>query len=161
MLQLNSRKISSWLLSLILVLVVFTASAQDYKRQYRSAKDLFAAGKYSEAMVAFKSLTVYGKDNPYIEYSSFFYAMSAYRLGYITVARDMLLQIKKLYPKWNQMDEVNYLLCKTYFDQKEYFQARSLMDEIKNPAFVKFKEGLYITDRRSGNPSDDAGGLSQ
>jgi hypothetical protein len=142
MLQLNSRKISSWLLSLILVLVVFTASAQDYKRQYRSAKDLFAAGKYSEAMVAFKSLTVYGKDNPYIEYSSFFYAMSAYRLGYITVARDMLLQIKKLYPKWNQMDEVNYLLCKTYFDQKEYFQARSLMDEIKNPAFVTDLQNL-------------------
>ena len=142
MFELNSKKISSCLLSLVLALAVFTASAQDYKKQYRTAKELFTGGKYSEAMVAFKSLTVYDKDNPYSEYSSYYYAMAAYRLGYITVAKDMLLQIKKLYPQWDQMDEVNYLLCKTYFDQKEYFQARTVMDQIKDPAFVSDLQNL-------------------
>ena len=142
MFELNSKKISSCLLSLVLALAVFTASAQDYKKQYRTAKDLFTGGKYSEAMVAFKSLTVYDKDNPYSEYSSYYYAMSAYRLGYTTVAKDMLLQIKKLYPPWDQMDEVNYLLCKTYFDQKEYFQAHTVMDQIKDPAFVSDLQNL-------------------
>lgn len=142
MFELNSKKISSCLLSLVLALAVFTASAQDYKKQYRTAKDLFTGGKYSEAMVAFKSLTVYDKDNPYSEYSSYYYAMAAYRLGYITVAKDMLLQIKKLYPQWDQMDEVNYLLCKTYFDQKEYFQARTVMDQIKDPTFISDLQNL-------------------
>jgi len=136
MIQLNSKKISSLFLSLLLSFAVITATAQDYKRQYRSARDLFTEGKYSEAMPGFKSLSVYDKDNPYNEYASFYYAMSAYRLGYTTVAKDMLLQIKKGYPKWDQMDEVNYLLCKTYFDQQEYFQALNVMDQIRNPAFM-------------------------
>jgi len=142
MIELNSRKISSWLLSFVLMLTVITASAQDYKHLYRTAKDMFAEGKYSEAMVAFKSLTVYDKDNSFSEYASYYYAMSAYRLGYVTVAKDMLLQIKKLYPQWNQLDEVNYLLCKAYFDQKEYFQARTIMDQIKDPTFVSDLQNL-------------------
>ncbi len=133
---------SSWFLSFFLALVVFSSSAQDFKRQYHTAKDLFTQGKYSEAMIAFKSLTVYDKDNAFSEYSSFYYAMSAYRLGYGSVAKDMLLQIKKLYPQWDQMNEVNYLLCKIYFDQKEYFQGRSIMDEVRDPKFVSDLQNL-------------------
>jgi tetratricopeptide (TPR) repeat protein len=142
MIQLNSKEISSWFLSFVLALVVFTSSAQDFKRQYRSAKDMFAAGKYSEAMIEFKALTIYDKNNPFTEYASYYYAMSAYRLGYGSVAKDMLLHIKKMYPQWDQLDEVNYLLSKIYFDQREYFQARSIMDEIKNPAFVSDLQNL-------------------
>lgn len=133
---------SSWFLSFFFTLILFTASAQDYKRQYRTAKDLFTQSKYSAAMEAFKTLTVYDKNNPYVEYASFYYAISAYRLGYISVAKDMLLQIKRLYPAWNQMDEVNYVLTKTYFDQKEYFQARAIMDQIKDPTFVSDLQSL-------------------
>ena len=133
---------SSWFLSLALVLVVITSSAQDFKRQYRSAKDLFTAGKYSEAMSAFNALTVYDQENPYYEYASFYYAMSAYRLGYTTVAKDRLLQIKKLYPQWDQLPEVNYMLSKIYFEQKEYFQGRTIMDEIKDPTFLSDLQNL-------------------
>lgn len=142
MFEVNSKKYSSWFLSLFLTLTVFTASAQDYKRLYRTAKDLFIEGKYSDAMVSFKTLTVYDKDNPFSEYASYYYAVSAYRLGYVSVAKDMLLQIKKLYPQWIQMDEVNYLLCKTYFDQKEYFQALTIMDQIKDPTFISDLQNL-------------------
>lgn len=142
MFEVNSKKHSSWFLSLFLTLTVFTASAQDYKRLYRTAKDLFIEGKYSDAMVSFKTLTVYDKDNPFSEYASYYYAVSAYRLGYVSVAKDMLLQIKKLYPQWTQMDEVNYLLCKTYFDQKEYFQALTVMDQIKDPTYISDLQNL-------------------
>jgi hypothetical protein len=68
--------------------------------------------------------------------------MSAYRLGYGSVAKDMLLQIKKLYPQWDQMNEVNYLLSKIYLDQKEYFQGRSIMDEVSDPRFVSDLQNL-------------------
>ena len=136
------KNTSSWFLSLILVLGVLTASAQDFKRQYRTANDLFTEGDYSAAMEAFKSCMVYDKNNPYSEYASFYYAMSAYRLGYISVAKDMLIQIKRLYPQWNQLDEVNYALCKTYFDQNEYFQALVIMDQIKDLTFLSDLQNL-------------------
>lgn len=142
MVELNSKKISYWLLSSILTLAVFTASAQDFKKQYQTAKNLFAEGKYSDAMTAFKALTIYDKNNTFNEYSSYYYALSAYRLGYVSVAKDMLLQIKNLYPEWKQMDEVNYILCKTYFDQKSYFQALNIMDQIKDPTFVSDLQNL-------------------
>jgi len=142
MIQQNFKGMSSWFLSLVFVWIAFTSSAQDFKRQYRNAKDLFVSGKYSEAMTAFKSLTVYDKENPFSAYASYYYALSTYQLGYLSVTKDMLLQIKSLYPGWEQMDEVSYLLSKIYFDQGEYFQARLVMDQIKNPTFVNDLQNL-------------------
>jgi tetratricopeptide (TPR) repeat protein len=110
-------------------------AAQDFKRQYRQAKDLFEEASYSAAMEAFKELTVYDPANPYPEYASYYYALSAERLGYASVAKDMLLQIKKLYPTWDQMNEVNYWLSKIYFERREYFQGLLIASQIADPSF--------------------------
>lgn len=120
--------------------------SQDFKKQYRQAKKFFEDGEFSKAMDAFKPLTVYDKENPYPEYASFFYAMSAYRLGYATVAKDMFLQIKKIYPSWEQIDEVNYSLAKIYFEEREYFHALSFSKEIHND---DFKKDLLALERKS------------
>jgi tetratricopeptide (TPR) repeat protein len=125
----------SYLLLCFLILGFTLAQAQDFKRQYRQAKDHFDGARYSEAMDSFKPLTVYDQENPFPEYASFYYALSAQRLGYTSVAKDMLLQIKKLYPNWDQMNEVNYWLCKIYFDFGEYFQALLLASQITDPSF--------------------------
>lgn len=101
--------------------------AQDYKRQYKSAREFFNEKQYGLAMEAFKPLIVYDKDNAYLEYASFFYALSAYHLKFTSVAKDMLLQIKQLYPNWSQMAEVNYWMAKIYFDQRQYFQAMQML----------------------------------
>ncbi|MBK8290451.1 MAG: hypothetical protein IPK96_05320 [Flammeovirgaceae bacterium] len=114
---------------------MFHVAAQDFKRQYRQAKDLFEEASYSAAMEAFKELTVYDPANPYPEYASYYYALSAERLGYASVAKDMLLQIKKLYPTWDQMNEVNYWLCKIYFERREYFQGLLIASQITDPSF--------------------------
>jgi tetratricopeptide (TPR) repeat protein len=116
-------------------LCLFHVAAQDFKRQYRQAKDLFEEASYSAAMEAFKVLTVYDPANPYPEYASYYYALSAERLGYASVAKDMLLQIKKLYPTWDQMNEVNYWLCKIYFERREYFQGLLIASQITDPSF--------------------------
>lgn len=127
--------------AIIFALVLFSlsilpeVSAQDFKRQYRQAKDLFDEGNYSAAMDAFKSLTVYDKENPYPEYASFYYAVAAQRMGFLSVAKDMFLQIKNLYPNWEQRDEVNYWLAKIYFDQGEIFQGFQIAKLIQNPSF--------------------------
>lgn len=121
----------SYILSIGLAcfLITTSVSGQDYKRQYRTAKDFYKNKQYSLAMESFKSLIVYDKDNPYAEYASFFYALSAYHQNFPSVAKDMLLQIKQLYPAWSQMKEVNYWLAKIYFDQRQYFQAMQVLNE--------------------------------
>lgn len=117
-------------LILSLAIGLITADAQDLKRQYRHARQLFDSKDYGLAMEAFKPLIVYDKDNPSPEYSSFYYAVSANELGYRAVAKDMFLQIRNLYPNWDQLPEVNYWLAKLYFDQREYFQGMHVLHEL-------------------------------
>lgn len=127
------------------ILLVFLSSslfAQDFKREYRKAKGLFADGHFSAAMDAFKPLMVYDRNNPYPEYASFYYALSAQRLGFAALAKENFLQLKKIYPQWDQLDEVNYWLVKLYLDQREYFHALLLAKEIKNPSLKKELDAL-------------------
>jgi len=135
MIPLIIRMNKYYLILSLFILSSFSTQAQDFKRQYRQAKDLFEKAQYSEAMEAFKPLTVYDDENPFPEYASFYYALSAQRLGYASVAKDMFLQMKKLYPDWSQMNEVNYWLCKIYFDLGEYFQGLLIASLITDESF--------------------------
>jgi hypothetical protein len=106
------------------------AQQQDLKRQYKHARMLFDNKEWALAMEAFKPLIVYDKDNPSPEYSSFYYGVSAYESGYKAVAKDIFLQLRNLYPNWDQLPEVNYWLARIYFDQHEYFQAMHVLHEL-------------------------------
>jgi len=143
--KLKIQAIAGIFVLLILSTPVF---GQDFKRQYKHARELFDEKKYSLAMEAFKPLIVYDSENPYPEYASFFYAVSAHEAGYPSVAKDMLLQIKKLYPTWNQMDEVNFRLAKIYLDQREYFQGLLVLKNIQSPSFqqdIQSMQKQYIS----------------
>ena len=124
-----------FLILLFFIATLTTTQAQDFFRQYKNAKDLFDEKKYSLAMESFKPLIVYDVNNPYAEYASFFFSLSAFYQGYPAVAKDNLLQLKKLHPDWNQLDDVNYWLAKIYFDQHQYFQALLQLKSIKSAAF--------------------------
>lgn len=124
------KAISKFLLMLVFLgLATAGGYAQDYRRQYNTAREFYNNENYSLAMEAFKPVIVYDKNNPYVEYASFYYALSAYNQRFISVARDMFIQIKELYPNWNQMDEVNYWMAKIYFDQRQYFQAMQVLKQ--------------------------------
>ena len=124
----------------------------DYKQQYTIAKKLYTEGKYNLAMESFKKLIPYDQNNPYREYASFYYALSAYNQNFKAVAKDMLGQIKSLYPSWDKMDEVNIWLAKIHFDNKDYFQGMKLLGEIKNDktqkevAYLKKQALTPVTD---------------
>lgn len=120
---------------ILFVVSLLSAYAQDFRKQFRQAKDLYEGKQYSAAMAAFKPLTVYDQANPFPEYASFYYALSAQQLGYGSVAKDMFLQIKKLYPSWDQMQEVDYWLTKLYFDQGDIFQALKVASKLTDPSF--------------------------
>ncbi|MFM7853249.1 MAG: ABC transporter substrate-binding protein [Flammeovirgaceae bacterium] len=127
----------------LLILVISTTSyAQDFKKGYRKAKDLFQNGKYSEAMDAFNALSVYDKNNPYTEYAQFFYGLSAHKLGFHTLAKNQWLKLKKSYPHWNQIDEVNYWLAAVYFQQSDPFQAMKMLAAIRDNSFRSSLDSL-------------------
>jgi tetratricopeptide (TPR) repeat protein len=122
----------------ILISCSFYVSAQtDYNKQYLNAKDLYKQGKYNLAMESFKPLIAYDQNNQYSEYASFYYALAAYNQGYKAVAKDMLNQIKKLHPKWDKMDEVNFWLAKLHFDNRDYFQALKVIQPVTDKKFEK------------------------
>lgn len=114
----------------------------NYDQQYAISKKLFTEGKYNLAMESFKKLIPYDAGNPYREYASFYYAVSAYHQNFKAVSKDMFGQIKVLYPAWDKMDEVNIWLAKIHFDNKEYFQGFKLLGELKNEKTQKELTGL-------------------
>lgn len=132
-----------WIKTALLMVVasmstVNTTSAQvDFNRQYANAKALFQEGKYNLAMESFKTIIPYDKNNPYSEYASFYYALSAYRLGYKAVAKDMLNQIRTLYANWDKLPEVNFWLGKIHFDNRDYFQGLKMFTSIHDKKFEK------------------------
>jgi tetratricopeptide (TPR) repeat protein len=128
----SGRSIMNYVFLLVIFFLTINVNAQDFKKQFKQAKDYFADGNYSKAMDAFRPLTIYDRDNPYPEYASYYYALSAQRLGFNTIAKEMFLQIKTIYPQWDQLDEVNFWLFKIYLDQREYFHALALAKQIKN-----------------------------
>lgn len=125
---------------LLLVFLFESSFSQDFKKQYKNAKDFFNQGKYSLSMEMFKPLLVYDKNNPYPEYAGFYYAIAGYRQGFKAVAKDQLLHIKKTYPDWDQMSEVNYWLALIYFDLHEYFQAMHMLKQVKQEDYIAMQE---------------------
>ncbi len=116
-----------------LLLIANCLEAQtDYKQQYTFAKRLYTDGKYNLAMESFKKLVPYDQGNPYSEYASFYYALSAYHQGFAAVSKDMFSQIKSLYPNWDKLDEVNIWLAKIHFDNNDYFQGLRLLESVKS-----------------------------
>lgn len=120
-----------------LLSIAYCSHAQtDFKQQYSISKKLYTDGKYNLAMESFKKLIPYDQANPFSEYASFYYALSAYQQGYASVSKDMLNQIKTLYPTWDKLDEVNIWLAKIYFDNRDYFQGLRMLQMV-NPKLQK------------------------
>ena len=129
--------------AVVLIFVSFLAQAQvDYPKQYQNGKDLFRQGKYNLAMETFKPLIAYDQKNQYSPYASFYYALAAYKQGYRAVAKDMLLQIKSVHPKWDKMQEVDLWLAKIYLDDKDYFQGIKTLNAIEDKKLEETKQAI-------------------
>lgn len=153
-----SRTTCLTFLVMILLFSSLSSYAQDYKRMYKHARELFDQKKYGIAMEAFKPLIIYDRNNPYPEYSSFYYGVSAIEQGYHTVGRDMFFQLRKLYPDWSNLHEVNYWLARSYFEQGEMFQALHILSEIDPTKLVDpvFRNDINMMKRHYLSKVDDA-----
>ena len=122
--------------SVLLWLIPFlpaTAQSTNFQQQYLNAKNLFKEGKYKLASEAFKPLIRYDQKNPFSAYASFYYALCDYHEGSKILAKSMLLQIKQLYSRWNNMDELNYWLGKIYLESEDYNRAFESLEAIRKP----------------------------
>jgi tetratricopeptide (TPR) repeat protein len=120
------------------VLLSISAAAQvDFNKHFSNGKQLFREGKYNLAMEAFKPAMAYDKANLFAEYANFYYAVSAYNMGYKAVAKDQLNSIKSVYPSWNKIDEVNLWLAKIHLDNKDYNQGFKTYEEIRDKSLQK------------------------
>lgn len=129
--------------AVLVILGSLSTQAQvDYARQYQNAKDLFREGKYNLAMETFKPLIAHDQRNQYSPYASFYYALAAYKQGYRVVAKDMLLQIKSVHPKWDKMQEVDLWLAKIYMDDKDYFQGIKTLNAIEDKKLEETRKAI-------------------
>ena len=119
-----------------LSIVNFSFAQVNYQQDYKNAKELFQNGKYNLAMESFKRLMPYDRENPFSAYASFYYSLSAYKQNYKSVSKDMLNQIKILYPEWEKIEEVNYWLAIHLFEAGDSFQALKILNSIKNKSLA-------------------------
>lgn len=108
-----------------------STSPEDLKAQYERGKKLYEEGKYAQALEVFRPLSRIDEGNPYVQYASFFFGLSALQQGDYSLARTMFMQIQTKYPDWEKMDQVNYWLADTYFRQGDYNQAISLINDMQ------------------------------
>src|SRR5690606_33539828 len=126
------------LLACSLLLMSLASNGQtDFRQQFTNGKNLFLEGQYNLAMEAFKPVIPYDAANPYSQYASFYYAIAAYRQGYLSVAQDMLSQIRKVSPNWDKTEEVNYWQGVIHMDNGEYFEGLSAWKGIRNRSILK------------------------
>lgn len=134
-----------FLVTVLVISAQFVAMGQaDYAQQYKNAKNLFREGQYNLAMESFKSLIPHDQQNPYSAYASFYYALSAYNMGYDAVAKDMLLQIRKVHPQWDKLEEVNLWLGTLYLKEGEYFQGMKVLEAISKRDMREAITGLKL-----------------
>jgi len=87
------------------------------------------------AAETFKQLTTYS--HTYTQYATFYYGLSSYYDGKQDIAKNILLQLIRKYPDWNNNHEAYYWLGKMYFEQQAYALALEQLDLINNPSIDK------------------------
>lgn len=126
----------------ILVFVMFMGfsygqSKGSFQKQYLQAKSLFNKGQYAAAVDAFKALTVKNKNNNFDAYAHYYCGLSAYRAKKYLDARFILVKALDTYPKWDKIEEVNYLLAITCLEEGKLDKSLTYAIQLSDEETVK------------------------
>lgn len=122
----------------------FSQSSASIMNKYNNGKDLFGLKKYKLAMEEFRQVMVRAENNPYLEYASFYFAVSAYYSGQNSVAKSMFHQIDRKYDNWNKIDEVYYWLAKIDFEKRDYLSAIVNLNKINSPTVKREGDNMQV-----------------
>lgn len=112
--------------------LVFGQRRGDYQQMYLQAKNLYQQERWTEAMDAFREISAVQRNNSFVEYASYYYALSAIKANRLDDAKAMLRQIRSKYAGWDKQDEVSFLLARVYMKEKNYRQGIETIQEIGN-----------------------------
>jgi tetratricopeptide (TPR) repeat protein len=110
-------------------------SAKSLKEQYEEGKRHYRQGSYEQAIESFRPLSRVSENNPYTEYASFYFGLSALRDGQYNLAKNMFLQIQSKFARWEKTDETHFWLAKTYFELEDYPRALEKVEQIQGGSF--------------------------
>lgn len=138
------KKFVILLLFVGLSLKAFTQSYSAYQTAFYNGKELFKLDKFELAMEAFKPAMYVDDSNPYGPYANFYYALSAYKAGLESLARDHFFKTINQYPNWEDVDECRYWVSVIYFEQGRYFEGLNIISEINDESLSSNIENLEL-----------------
>ncbi|WPP52450.1 tetratricopeptide repeat protein [Catalinimonas niigatensis] len=122
-----------------------TQEGASLRDRYEQGKRLYEQRKYEQAIEIFRPLSRQEQSNPYVEYASYYFGLSALKSGQYDLAKNMFLQIISKHSKWDKLGEINYWLANTYFRMGDYNQAMGLVEEIKKSQLsTELKEDVAV-----------------
>ncbi|MEJ8802731.1 ABC transporter substrate-binding protein [Pontibacter sp. H249] len=133
------KRIAGLLLISALALPAY-AQVQDPATTYNNGKVLLQQQKYDQAMAELQPLT--SGSTAYAPEASYFYALAALKGYKLDQAYQMLLQLQNNHPKWESMNDADYLLANILFEQNDYERALSKLQELQGTPLAAEAEGL-------------------
>lgn len=129
------------LASVLVLLSVTTASAQNIKQLFDEGKSLFDGKQYALAFGKFEPLTALNQQNDMVRYAHYYYAVSAYETGDIITAKNAFKQIQSKYPDWVN-DDVNYWLGLIAVKQGSPIEAFDYLNKVNSDELSESKAVL-------------------
>eukprot|EP00540_Astrosyne_radiata_P007140 CAMPEP_0116824120 /NCGR_PEP_ID=MMETSP0418-20121206/1221_1 /TAXON_ID=1158023 /ORGANISM="Astrosyne radiata, Strain 13vi08-1A" /LENGTH=452 /DNA_ID=CAMNT_0004452457 /DNA_START=1042 /DNA_END=2397 /DNA_ORIENTATION=+ len=133
-----------------LLVFVFPASTtlahvdKEQLKKYKKAKKYYFASDYESAKAILLSLIDGGEKNTTTPYALFYYALSAYHNGELSLAEDTFSTILEEYPDWEQEDEVNYWLGQLRFEAEDYHTGLTWLAKITNQKLGTALEAMKV-----------------
>ena len=115
---------------LIFLPLFVTAQQSDYQKRFQAGKVLFRNGQYALAIEMFGPATAKKPSNPYKEYASYYFGLSAFRLADYQKASNMFSQIARLYPDWKEIGHVYFWMAATHFRQQQHAKAMQALNKL-------------------------------
>jgi len=132
-------------LFLIVVLLIISVSqgfSQNIKALFDEGKKLFDQKEYALALDKFAPLTSVNQSNDLVKYSSYYYAIAAYKSGDNTTAKNMFKQVLQKYPDWAVTEDVNYWLGYLAAQENDILGTFQYFDLVNKPDLEVNKAAL-------------------
>jgi len=132
-----------FLTGLILLLSIIQVKSQNTAEQnYLQGKEMYESGRYDFAMEILKPLTLPSNKSTFSPYAGYYYSLAAIENGYTFLAEEMLKQIITQYSDWDYQDLARLWLAKVYFNEENYVDALSTINDIKDPTIKQQSDEL-------------------
>ncbi|MDN3668310.1 ABC transporter substrate-binding protein [Echinicola jeungdonensis] len=107
--------------------------AQEATPEYRRAKQMIENGNSEAAMGLLRPYLDYREYGELALYARYHFARAAFQNRQYALSQATLSQLVNEY-NWEKEDDARYLLALNYFNQKEYFDALTVLNKIRDAA---------------------------